>query len=262
MMTFVGGSMSNFGSGINDGDRSERLAAVGEYALGIAHDFSNVLTVVLANASVLGMQYPATSEMPDELRDIMSSAQRGNEMIQRLIRFVRQEPLSIPPIPIDSVMEALPRQMRALLPRNVLLDVQCPSLPFLIRAEVSQIEEIVLNLATNARDAMPDGGTIQLKVSVADHVFRRSNADDLPERTGSFVTISITDTGCGLDEATRRRMFEPFFTTKRSGKGLGIGLAMTQSLIRQLNGHIEVRTEAGRGTTVSVVLPVVTIDTP
>lgn len=257
MMKFAGDDTPKFDNDIDYSERAQRLAAVGQYALGIAHDFSNVLTVVLANASVLGMQYPAQSEMPEELRDIMSSAQRGNEMIQRLMRFVRQEPLSIPPIPIDAVTEALPRQMRALLPRNVQLDFQCPSLPFLIRAEVSQIEQIVLNLVTNARDAMPNGGTIQLNVSVADHVERRS--DDLPERTGAFVTIAIKDTGCGLDEATRRRMFEPFFTTKRSGKGLGIGLAMTQSLIRQLNGHIEVRTEAGSGTTVSVVLPVVAI---
>lgn len=257
MMSLVGDGASDFDITRDATERSERLAVVGEYALGIAHDFTNVLTVVIANASILGMQYTSAMQMPDELRDIIASAQRGNEMIQRLIRFVRQEPLSIPLLPVDSTLEALPRQIRALLPPKMTLDVDCPPMPYLVRAEVSQIEEIVLNLATNARDSMMDVGTIQLKVSVAEQMFRPETDEELRERTGAFMTIAITDTGCGLDDATRRQMFEPFFTTKRGSKGLGLGLAMTRSLVRQLNGHIEVRTVPGQGTTVSVVLPVV-----
>lgn len=255
MMMLLGDDPSEFAGNAYDHERAERLAVVGEYALGIAHDFNNVLMVVLANASLLEMQYASESETPDELRDIVSSAQRGNEMIQRLIRYVRQEPLSVPLIPADAAIASLCRQVRALMPKNIRLDVQCTDVPFLIRAEVSQIEEIVLNLATNARDAMPDGGTIQLKVSVAEHDFVPAATPGA--HSGPFVTIEVTDNGCGLDDATRRRMFEPFFSTKRAGKGLGLGLSMTRSLIHQLNGHIDVRTEPGIGTTVSVMLPVV-----
>ncbi|MEO7999458.1 MAG: ATP-binding protein [Gemmatimonadaceae bacterium] len=254
-MMLPGDGPSEYAPTADEHERAQRLAIVGEYALGIAHDFNNVLMVVLANASVLEMQYASDSETPDELRDIVSSAQRGNEMIQRLIRYVRQEPLSVPLIHADGVIASLSRQVRALMPRNITLDVQCAVVPFLIRAEVSQIEEIVLNLATNARDAMPEGGTLQLKVSVAEHEF--DPAVTTGAHSGPFVTIEVTDTGCGLDDATRHRMFEPFFSTKRAGKGLGLGLSMTRSLIHQLNGHIDVRTESGIGTTVSVMLPVV-----
>ena len=257
MMSSVGDGAPQVDRTSEAGERASRLAVVGEYALGIAHDFANMLTVVLANASVLAMAYPEAIEIPDELRDILASAQRGNEMIARLVRFVRQEPLSIPLIPLDDAIEALPRQIRALLPQKFVLEVDRPPTPYFVQAEVSQIEEIVLNLATNARDAMPDGGTIQLNVSVAEQMFRPATQAQTAEMRGAFVTIAVTDHGCGLDDATRSQMFEPFFTTKCSGKGLGLGLAMTRALVHQLNGHIEVRTAAGRGTTVSVVLPVV-----
>lgn len=233
-----------------------RLAVVGEYALGVAHDLNNVLMVVLANASMLATQYPSATRatMPEELHDIITSAERGSEMIHRLIRFVRQEPLSIPPIAVDTAFELLPRQIRALLPEKISLDVKVPSFPLSIRAEVSQIEEIVLNLVTNARDAMPDGGHLEFVVSRGHR--GASNERNASGSEREFISISVTDTGCGLDDATRRQMFEPFFTTKGVGKGLGIGLAMTRTLVRQLNGTIEVQTQPGCGTTVSVRLPV------
>ncbi len=230
------------------------LEAVGQFSLGIAHDFNTLLTIIASNASILAETYPNESDVPCELKAVGHAAQRGAQMVRRLMLFARHQSVQLSTIGIDDVMVGMPEQIRALLPDNVSLESVVDRTPLLVTADSGVLEEILLNLATNARDAMPSGGSLVLS---ATRTFRCSATDVrgnvIPR--GEYVEITVGDTGTGLDERTRERMFEPFFSTKHTGAGAGLGLAMSYALVRQLNGYMDVDSVQHVGTRVTLILP-------
>jgi signal transduction histidine kinase len=235
------------------------LATVGQFSVGIAHDFNNLLAIIVTNAKMLAESYPPEAGMPEELRDVITAAELGSEMVRRLLRFARQQPVDAARVSLHAVMDELPRRLRVLLPDVVRLKVDCENAPLLVMADAGAIEEVLINLVTNARDAMADGGTLRVSVRSA---MREAGVDACGTAMppGQYVTITVRDTGSGIDEATRHRMFEPFFTTKPLGEGAGLGLAMSYSLVRQLSGYIEVASTPSVGTSVIVSLPAVGAD--
>jgi two-component system, cell cycle sensor histidine kinase and response regulator CckA len=233
---------------------SNPLETVGQFSIGIAHDFNNILAIILSNARMLADTYVSGDAMPDELRDVISAAHLGADMVRRLLRFARHEPAEGKPVSLHAVADELPRKLRTLLTNDIRVKVECDGGPLMVVADSGVIEEIVMNLVTNARDAMPDGGTLRVSVREA----HRDGGLDACANVivpGDYATITIRDTGTGLDDLTRHRMFEPFFTTKPSQGGTGLGLAMCYALVRQLHGFVEVASTLGVGTSVIVSLP-------
>ncbi len=224
--------------------QAQKMDALGQLTCGIAHDFNNLLTVMMANAELLGQDLPELSvESASGLRDIMDAARRGEAMVRRLLALSRQEGLQPAPLSLETYVDDFQRTLRRVLPSTIEIEmeVQRP-LPW-IWADRGAVEQMLLNLATNARDAMPHGGRLGIRVTQVDPV---------------TVAVQIRDTGAGMDEETRRRAFEPFFTTKPPGKGTGLGLSMVYGLMHQHRGSVILESNPGQGTSVKLLFPVET----
>jgi PAS domain S-box-containing protein len=227
--------------------QAQKMEAVGQLAGGIAHDFNNILSVILANAGLLDEGRRA--ERRDELRDLIQAAERGESMVRQLMGVARAEALRLRPVDLGEVVERLTRMLRRVLPAGVTVGAEvAPGIPAVV-ADRGAVEQMVLNLATNARDAMQGRGTLVLRVD---------RAPGLPDR----IRLSVTDTGSGMDAETIRRVFEPFFTTKPAGVGTGLGLTMVRDLMTQHGGEVGVESAPGRGTTISLAFPVAAQEEP
>ena len=235
--------------------QSQKLEAIGQLTGGIAHDFNNLLTIILANAQLLAKAIPATLEHAHaDLRDVTSAALRGRVMVKELLGFARRSRLELQPVSLDGLVRDLSGFLRRILPADVeIVTHEGADLPD-VRADVHAVEQIVFNLATNARDAMPDGGVLWIETSQV-HLGEEQRQACGAVRAGAHVCLAVDDTGVGMDAATRTRMFEPFFTTKAPGKGTGLGLATVYGLVKQHGGGIEVDSEPGRGTRFRIYFP-------
>ena len=235
--------------------QSQKLEAIGQLTGGIAHDFNNLLTIILANAQLLAKAIPATLEPAHaDLRDVMSAALRGRVMVKELLGFARRSRLELQPVSLGGLVRDLTGFLRRILPADVeIVTHDGDGLPD-VRADVHAVEQIVFNLATNARDAMADGGVLRIETSLAQLAEEQRQACGAG-RAGGHVCLAVEDTGVGMDAATRARMFEPFFTTKAPGKGTGLGLATVYGLVRQHGGGIEVDSEPGKGTRFRIYFP-------
>jgi len=235
--------------------QSQKLEAIGQLTGGIAHDFNNLLTIILANAQLLAKAIPATLEHAHaDLRDVTSAALRGRVMVKELLGFARRSRLELQPVSLDGLVRDLSGFLRRILPADVeIVTHEGADLPD-VRADVHAVEQIVFNLATNARDAMPDGGVLRIETSQV-HLAEEQRQACGAVRAGAHVCLAVDDTGVGMDAATRARMFEPFFTTKAPGKGTGLGLATVYGLVKQHGGGIEVDSEPGRGTRFRIYFP-------
>ena len=235
--------------------QSQRLEAVGQMTGGVAHDFNNLLTVIMGNAEALERHLPAGSKLCGLATMTREAAEHGAELTERLLAFSRQQTLK--PRAMD--VGALVKDMQALLRRavgeqtEILLTVAADLWP--ARVDAAQLESALLNLALNARDAMPRGGT--LEIELANAVLDENDRVVSPYSPSGhkFVAIAVSDTGMGMDEKTRSRAFDPFFTTKDVGAGSGLGLSMVYGFVTQLEGQIQLHSEPGRGTTVRLYLP-------
>ncbi|HEX9727628.1 MAG TPA: PAS domain S-box protein [Gemmatimonadales bacterium] len=234
--------------------QSQKMEAVGSLTGGIAHDFNNLLAVILANAGVLEDAIAGNPELTSVVRDMRSAAENGARMVRQLLGFSRKAEIEKAPTDIGRVVSNLATMMQRVIPENILLEVTTdPDLPG-VHADAGAIEQASLNLVTNARDAMPHGGRLAVAV-------RRATvaADDsaypawLPPRT--YVVVSVADTGDGMGESVRERIFEPFFTTKPEGVGTGLGMAMVYGIVTQHDGFIDIESEVGAGSTISIFLP-------
>lgn len=231
--------------------QSQKMEALGHLTGGIAHDLNNVLTVVLANASLVRHAIPpGDAETEQELVELEASANRGAAMVRKLLSFSRTSPITLASIDLGRLVAELEPTLRRLIPSNIAIACAADANVF-VRADASALEQIVLNLATNARDAMPAGGRLTIEVRTADL------PDDAPlERAaGSFGVLTVSDTGLGMDSSTRIRVFEPFFTTKAVGEGTGLGMTVAYGLVRQHRGTIVVESGKGQGTSVQVAIP-------
>ncbi|MFQ6045335.1 MAG: transporter substrate-binding domain-containing protein [Gemmatimonadales bacterium] len=235
--------------------QAQKLEAVGQLTSGIAHDINNVLSVVLGNAQLLRESLEdAGGEQLDDVRSIEDAAKRAADMIRKLLGFSRRAELQIERLDLSRAVADMKGMVRSLMPESIDLEMETTEGPCLVMADVGAVQQVLLNLVTNARDAMPDGGTLSITVGRvalgAGDAGKRSGA-----REGDYVELAVRDTGVGMDDDTKRRIFDPFFTTKPQEKGTGLGMAMVYGLVRQEDGFIDVESEVGRGTTISVYLP-------
>ncbi|MGN6548800.1 MAG: PAS domain S-box protein [Pararhizobium sp.] len=232
--------------------QAQKLEAIGQLTGGVAHDFNNLLMVILSSLSLMRKRLPADPKLVNLLDNADQAAQRGTALIQRMLAFARRQELDRKPIDLP----ALVRGMSDLLQRSIGPAMQIeprfpPALPK-VKTDANQLEAALLNLAVNARDAMPDGGAFVL--SARDEIVGASHPTGL--RPGHYVCFSVTDSGEGMDEATLARATDPFFSTKGVGKGTGLGLSMVHGFAEQSGGRLTLRSERNVGTTVEVWLPV------
>ena len=238
--------------------RSQRLEAVGQLAGGIAHDFNNLLTAITSYTQLLLEDFAPNDTRRDDLLEIKKAADRATSLTRQLLAFSRRQVLDPHVVDLNAVVADLENMLRRLIGAHIALVTDCSARLPRVRADVGQLEQVIVNLAVNARDAMPDGGTVTIRTGEAD----LTEADcvdhsDFEARPGRYVVISVSDTGVGMDRATQARMFEPFFTTKGPGRGTGLGLATVYGIVKQSGGSIAVTSEPGRGTTFHIYLPAV-----
>ncbi len=238
--------------------QSQKMEAVGRLTGGIAHDLNNILTVILANADLLASSsntMRGDGETESELVELRDAARRGAAMIRKLLAFSRREKLARVPIDLAGIVNEASDVLRRLLPESIEIDViVAASLP-MVRADAGAVEQILVNLATNARDAMSGKGHLRIEV-LPGRMDERFAARHGWGRPGDYVCVRVSDTGSGMDVETQRRVFEPFFTTKAPGSGTGLGMAMIYGLIKQHDGFIDVESRLAVGTTVTIYMPV------
>jgi PAS domain S-box-containing protein len=242
--------------------QAQKMEAIGQLTGGIAHDFNNILTIVITNAALLADQIAVDqTDMRGEVSELQRAALRGAELVRKLMTFSRRRDLELSPVNLRDVLSDTERALGRLLPKSVEVSSQMDNAgPFIIQGDVGAIEQVLFNLATNARDAMPNGGTLRLDIYRAwlDTEHRRTHGWGI---SGEYIVIAVSDTGCGMSPETRARVFEPFFTTKEVGKGTGLGMAMVYGLMKQHNGYISVYSEPQRGTTLRLYFPAATEQT-
>jgi PAS domain S-box-containing protein len=233
---------------------AQKMDALGRLAGGVAHDFNNVLTSILGCGQLLLGSIPQGSPDGALVAEMVKAGERAATLTRQLLSFSRKEEWRPQVIDLNAVVSGLQDMLRRLLGEQVKLRTElAPGLGH-IKVDAGQIEHVIVNLALNARDAMPAGGTILVRT--ANVVFDGQAAQECPElEPGSYVSLALTDTGIGMDEETKARLFEPFFTTKAPGKGTGLGLATAYGVVKQANGSIRIKSERGHGTTVTIVFP-------
>ena len=232
----------------------QKLESIGRLAGGVAHDINNVLTVVLSYSDLVDAGLGPSHPLQAQLRQIRKAAERASNLTHRLLAFARKQIVEPRVINLGELSLNLDGMLRRLIGEDVeLLTVTSPNL-WSVKADPHQIEQVLVNLAVNARDAMPQGGTLRIETTnvVVDEAFARRHPT---LKTGEHVRMSVSDTGVGMDEHVMQHMFEPFFTTKEPGKGTGLGLATCYGIVQQLGGAIYPESELGKGTIFSVFLP-------
>jgi two-component system, cell cycle sensor histidine kinase and response regulator CckA len=237
--------------------QAQKMEALGTLAGGIAHDFNNILTAIIGHASLLNLKLERNDQLSDSVHQILESASRAANLTQALLGFSRKAPIDTRPVSLNDIIRKVERLLVMLLKENVSYQVTLSPDEPTIMADSGQIEQVLINLATNARDAIPSGGAISLSTGVVDldEQFIRAHGYGGP---GRYASLRFSDNGVGMDERIRQRIFEPFFTTKESGKGTGLGLAIVYSIIKQHKGFINCYSEPGLGTTFQIYLPVTT----
>ncbi|HEV8543324.1 MAG TPA: response regulator [Verrucomicrobiae bacterium] len=234
--------------------QAQKMEAIGHLAAGVAHDFRNILTVIQGHANLRLLAPDIDPKLAESLNQITEAVERASNLTRQLLAFSRKQIMQLEVININRLVEHLTSMLSRLIGEQVSLKCDFfDDLP-LIEADVCSVEQVIMNLAVNARDAMPLGGHLLIGTSVVeiDSSYAASHAE---ASEGKYICITVNDTGCGMDETTKGRLFEPFFTTKEVGKGTGMGLATAYGIIKQHNGWIEVESKVGRGSTFRVFLP-------
>ena len=235
--------------------QAHKMEAVGQLAAGVAHDFSNLLTVIRGHADRAGTMSADENQARKELESIREATRQAADLTRGLLTFSQKLPTEKKPVDLCAIVEESGRLLRRVLPAAVELkvDAACAS-PLWVNADQTQLQQVVLNLAINARDAMPDGGTLRVALSPATVADIASPAG-ASDSSGSFARLVVTDTGVGMPPEVQARVFEPFYTTKTRGQGTGLGLSIVHGVVKDHGGRIEVESEVGKGTTFTVVLP-------
>jgi PAS domain S-box-containing protein len=234
--------------------QSQKLEAIGRLAGGVAHDFNNILMSIMGAADLLLMQIDQDDVARDEATEIKRSVQRGASLTRQLLAFSRRQATRPQLLSMSDIVGGMDTMLRRLIGPEIDFEMICPPEQTKVRADPSQIEQVVLNLVINSRDAMPDGGRLTVKVERVE--LDEDEAVALVEgHAGSYARLSVSDTGTGIDEQTRAKLFEPFFTTKEQGKGTGLGLSIVYGIVKQSGGYITVISEPDRGATFVIHLP-------
>jgi two-component system cell cycle sensor histidine kinase/response regulator CckA len=238
----------------NELRQAQKMEAVGRLAAGVAHDFNNILTVILGNTSMQLRNPRLDKKLTSSLNQVQRAAERATALTRQLLAYSRKQIIQRRPLALNEVVEQTVAMLRRLIGEHIALDMQlAPDLPPIF-ADPSNVEQVIMNLALNARDAMPDGGKLSL-VTTRVEVDKASRARNPESQLGSYICLAVKDTGYGMDAATVGRIFEPFFTTKDPAQGTGMGLATVYGVLKQHGGWIEVDTAPGRGTTIRTFFP-------
>jgi two-component system cell cycle sensor histidine kinase/response regulator CckA len=233
--------------------QSQKMESVGQLAGGVAHDFNNILTVIQGHAALLERE-PLSPELADSTQQIVEAAERAANLTRQLLAFSRRQVLQPRNLDLNDVVCAMARMLQRLLGEDIVLGVHYAANLPPVHADPGMLEQVLLNLAVNSRDAMPKGGQLEitLKAVALDRERIRAHSQARP---GTFVQLSVTDTGTGIPPEILERIFEPFFTTKDVGSGTGLGLPTVYGIVQQHHGWIEVRSEVGHGTAFDIYLP-------
>jgi two-component system, cell cycle sensor histidine kinase and response regulator CckA len=233
-----------------------KLDALGRLAGGVAHDFNNLLTAIAGYAELMLRGGADISEYPSALQEILNASQRAAGLTSQLLAFSRKQVIEPVVLDLNALLENATRMIQRLIGEDISLVFEPAEPLHLVKVDRNQIEQVMINLAVNARDAMPDGGT--LRVSTQNVSLRETERQELLDAdvaAGEYVVLEVADTGAGMDEETQARLFEPFFTTKARGRGTGLGLSIIYGAVKQNGGFVSVRSELGTGTCFSIYLP-------
>lgn len=241
--------------------QSQKMEALGHLSSGVAHDFNNILTAVSGYAEILSMKMNKNDPLRRYVEEIAKAGERGNKLISSLLAFARDEEFNLQSANINEIVIAAKQLLLRLLTEDIELEINVKDEPLAVMADCNQIEQVLMNLAVNARDAMPRGGTLSISTELEERSdsFNNSFGGCLCEK-GRYAVLTVKDTGSGMDEETKKRIFEPFFTTKEPGKGTGLGLFGAYGIIKRHGGCVEVESEPGAGTAFRIYLPVTDMD--
>jgi PAS domain S-box-containing protein len=234
--------------------QAQKMEAIGTLAGGVAHDFNNILSILTGYGTLLQMKIGKDDPLRMYTEQILSACQKAASLTHSLLAFSRQQPITLNPLNINDIVRNTEKLLRRLLTEDITLKTVLNAGEHSVLADPTQIDQILFNLTTNARDAMPTGGTLIIETDLVDldATFRRIHGFG---ESGRYLRLSITDTGHGMDEATREKIFEPFFTTKDVGRGTGLGLATVYGIVKQHNGYVNVYSEINSGTSFHIYLP-------
>ena len=234
--------------------QAQKMESIGKLAGGIAHDFNNLLTAIIGYSELVLNQTRNDDPLRQHIEEIKKAGERAASLTRQLLAYSRKQVLQPRVLDLNAVIAELDKMLRRLIGADIELVTRLAPELGRVKIDPSQIGQIVINLAVNARDAMPQGGKLTIETTNAqlDEAYARKNVAVTP---GQYVMLSVSDTGCGMDAQTQSRVFEPFFTTKEIGKGTGLGLSMVYGIVKQSGGDIWVYSEIGRGTVFKIYLP-------
>ncbi len=235
--------------------QSQKMEAIGRLSGGIAHDFNNLLGVIIGYAEILQENTPESDPDRGCIDEVLRAAQRAASLTRQLLAFSRQQVLEPKVIDLNNAVANMEKMLRRVIGEDVELNTVLDAELANVKADQGQLEQVILNLAVNARDAMPNGGRLTIETQNVIMGEAETKRYSYPFKPGHYVRLVVSDTGVGMDSAIQARAFEPFFTTKEKGKGTGLGLATVYGVVKQSDGYIELHSEVGKGTTFTIYLP-------
>ena len=237
--------------------QSQKMEAIGTLAGGIAHDFNNILTAIIGFGSILGMRMGDENPLQQYVKDILCASERAANLTKSLLSFSRKQILEPGPEQLNNIVKRIDKFLLRIIGEDIEFKTVLDPGELMINADSGQIEQVLMNLAANARDAMPDGGALIIKT---ERIEVREPSPGFLLEPGSYAVLSVSDTGVGIEEQARQRIYEPFFTTKEIGKGTGLGLSIVYGIVQQHDGQIYVYSELGKGTTFKIFLKLIDSD--
>jgi signal transduction histidine kinase len=238
--------------------QSQKMEAVGQLASGIAHDFNNIINSIMGYSTLILMHMEEDDRSFGYFNEIVAASERAAHLTKSLLAFGRKQAIDVKPLSLNDTLSPMAKILSRFLGEDLQLQLKLSEQVPAVLADAGQLDQVLMNLASNARDAMPDGGLLSISTALVkiDDEFRRLHGFG---KTGKYALISVEDTGIGMDEQTRQRIFEPFFTTKEPGKGTGLGLSMVYGIVKQHKGYINVYSEPDKGTVFNIYLPAINI---
>jgi two-component system cell cycle sensor histidine kinase/response regulator CckA len=235
---------------------AQKMEAIGLLSGGIAHDFNNIINVIMGFASLLEMEIDRESPMFSHLKQIFTASDRAANLTKSLLAFSRKQAMELRPVNLNDILHRMQKLFKVLIREDIELKIRSSTDELRVMADAGQLEQVLVNLTTNAVDAMPLGGMLDISVMEInlDQEYKNVHGYGIP---GRYALLTFSDTGHGMDEATRQKIFEPFFTTKETGKGTGLGLSIIYGITKQHNGYINCYSEPGKGTTFKIYLPII-----